>query len=221
MSATVPLLKPAIARPRAVPTAPARSRPRLVIVAPARSTAGRLPFVAGLDRYLPAAFGRVHPRWGSPYVALLVQAVIAAVFIVTVLTPKRYTTDVKMIAGNPNSVASNPQQAQTGLPFLNALLLANAAQSAETYAELIGETPVVQHVIDDLGLKTVAEGVETIEQQKFLTHRSVTHFNAVWKARLLVGDVPLDSTMRKLLVAQAIQMSKGLGRKAGNTKCHD
>ena len=46
------------------------------------AAAGRLPFVAGLDRYLPAAFGRVHPRWGSPYVALLVQAVIAAVFIV-------------------------------------------------------------------------------------------------------------------------------------------
>jgi amino acid transporter len=46
------------------------------------AAAGRLPFVAGLDRYLPAAFGRVHPRWGSPYVALLVQAVIAAAFIV-------------------------------------------------------------------------------------------------------------------------------------------
>jgi glutamate:GABA antiporter len=34
---------------------------------------GRLPFVAGLDRFLPAAFGRVHPRYGSPHVSLLVQ----------------------------------------------------------------------------------------------------------------------------------------------------
>jgi glutamate:GABA antiporter len=42
---------------------------------------GRLPFVAGLDRFLPAAFGRVHPRYGSPYVSLIVQAVVAAVFI--------------------------------------------------------------------------------------------------------------------------------------------
>lgn len=41
----------------------------------------RLPFVAGLDRYLPPAFGRLHPRWRTPYVALLVQAVIAALFI--------------------------------------------------------------------------------------------------------------------------------------------
>ena len=30
----------------------------------------RIPFVAGLDRALPAALGRVHPRWGSPHVAL-------------------------------------------------------------------------------------------------------------------------------------------------------
>lgn len=42
---------------------------------------GRLPFVAGIDRFLPAAFGRIHPRYGSPHVSLLVQAGIAALFI--------------------------------------------------------------------------------------------------------------------------------------------
>jgi amino acid transporter len=41
----------------------------------------RLPFVAGLDRFLPPAFGRLHPRWRTPYVALLVQAGIAALFV--------------------------------------------------------------------------------------------------------------------------------------------
>jgi glutamate:GABA antiporter len=41
----------------------------------------RLPFVAGIDRFLPSAFGRLHPRWHTPYVALLVQAGIAFVFI--------------------------------------------------------------------------------------------------------------------------------------------
>ncbi|MGC1380354.1 MAG: APC family permease [Candidatus Baltobacteraceae bacterium] len=41
----------------------------------------RLPFVAGLDHYLPSAFGRMHPRWGSPVVALITQAVIAAIFV--------------------------------------------------------------------------------------------------------------------------------------------
>ena len=41
----------------------------------------RLPFVAGVDRYLPASFGALHPRWGTPWVALLTQAVIGAIFI--------------------------------------------------------------------------------------------------------------------------------------------
>ena len=41
----------------------------------------RLPFVVGIDRYLPAAFGKLHPRWGTPYVGLLAQAVCAAVFV--------------------------------------------------------------------------------------------------------------------------------------------
>jgi len=31
----------------------------------------RLPFVVGLDRYLPAVFGRVHPRFRTPWVACL------------------------------------------------------------------------------------------------------------------------------------------------------
>jgi len=41
----------------------------------------RLPFVAGIDRFLPKAFGELHPKWGTPHVALLVQAAIAGVFI--------------------------------------------------------------------------------------------------------------------------------------------
>jgi len=41
----------------------------------------RIPFVAGIDHYLPAAFGRMHPRWGSPVAALVTQAAIAAIFI--------------------------------------------------------------------------------------------------------------------------------------------
>ena len=41
----------------------------------------RLPFVAGIDRFLPPVFGRLHPRWGTPYVALILQAAIGALFI--------------------------------------------------------------------------------------------------------------------------------------------
>jgi glutamate:GABA antiporter len=40
----------------------------------------RLPFVAGIDRFLPPVFGRLHRRWKTPWVALLLQAGIGAVF---------------------------------------------------------------------------------------------------------------------------------------------
>jgi amino acid transporter len=41
----------------------------------------RLPYAIGLDHYLPASFKRIHPRWGTPYISLLVQAIIATVFL--------------------------------------------------------------------------------------------------------------------------------------------
>jgi amino acid transporter len=41
----------------------------------------RLPFVVGIDRYLPPAFGRVHPRWGTPVVALVTQALACVAFV--------------------------------------------------------------------------------------------------------------------------------------------
>ena len=41
----------------------------------------RLPFVIGIDRYLPPAFARLHPRWGTPHVALLSEAAFSSVAI--------------------------------------------------------------------------------------------------------------------------------------------
>jgi amino acid transporter len=41
----------------------------------------RLPFVAGIDHFLPPAFGKLHPRWGTPWVALVLQAFIGALFV--------------------------------------------------------------------------------------------------------------------------------------------
>jgi amino acid transporter len=34
------------------------------------SSTARLPFVVGVDRYLPAAFGSIHPRYRTPWVAI-------------------------------------------------------------------------------------------------------------------------------------------------------
>jgi amino acid transporter len=41
----------------------------------------RLPFVAGIDRFLPPAFGALHPRWKTPWIALLTQFFLGALFI--------------------------------------------------------------------------------------------------------------------------------------------
>jgi glutamate:GABA antiporter len=41
----------------------------------------RVPFVVGIDRYLPAAFGKIHPRWRTPYVSIIVQAVVSGVIL--------------------------------------------------------------------------------------------------------------------------------------------
>lgn len=41
----------------------------------------RLPFVAGIDHFLPPVFGALHPRWKTPWVALLTQFVFGVIFI--------------------------------------------------------------------------------------------------------------------------------------------
>jgi len=40
----------------------------------------RLPFMAGIDSYLPAAFGRIHPKWKTPYVAVLFYGLAGMLF---------------------------------------------------------------------------------------------------------------------------------------------
>lgn len=42
----------------------------------------RIPFVAGLDSYMPGWLGKLHPRYATPYAALLVHATISLVLIV-------------------------------------------------------------------------------------------------------------------------------------------
>src|SRR5437879_6540364 len=41
----------------------------------------RVPFVVGIDRYLPEAFGKIHPRWKTPHISILVQAVISGLIL--------------------------------------------------------------------------------------------------------------------------------------------
>ena len=42
----------------------------------------RVPLVAGIDRYLPSFFGKIHPTWKTPYISILIQAGISGIILV-------------------------------------------------------------------------------------------------------------------------------------------
>jgi len=41
----------------------------------------RMPYAAGVDSLLPAAFGRIHPRWHTPYVSILTFGFVTAALL--------------------------------------------------------------------------------------------------------------------------------------------
>ena len=41
----------------------------------------RIPYVSGLDNYMPAALGKVHPKYGTPYISLIWQGIFSSAFI--------------------------------------------------------------------------------------------------------------------------------------------
>jgi amino acid transporter len=41
----------------------------------------RVPFVVGIDRYLPQAFGKIHPKWKTPHISILVQAGVSGIIL--------------------------------------------------------------------------------------------------------------------------------------------
>jgi len=45
------------------------------------SGVARIPYVIGIDRYLPQALGRTHPKWGTPHVALMTQGVVVSLLM--------------------------------------------------------------------------------------------------------------------------------------------
>ena len=53
----------------------------------------RVAFAIGLDSYFPPAFGRVHPRWKTPYVAIIVQALLATGFLLLSVLGKGTTVE--------------------------------------------------------------------------------------------------------------------------------
>jgi amino acid transporter len=46
----------------------------------------RIPFVAGLDSYMPSWLGKVHPRYATPYAALIVHAAVSMILVIVNFT---------------------------------------------------------------------------------------------------------------------------------------
>ena len=42
----------------------------------------RIPFVAGLDSYMPAWLGKIHPKYATPYAALIVQLIVSMMLVI-------------------------------------------------------------------------------------------------------------------------------------------
>jgi amino acid transporter len=42
----------------------------------------RIPFVAGLDSFMPAWLGKIHPKYATPYAALIVHAVVSLILVI-------------------------------------------------------------------------------------------------------------------------------------------
>jgi len=42
----------------------------------------RIPFVAGLDSYMPDWLGKIHPKYSTPYAALIVHALVSLILVV-------------------------------------------------------------------------------------------------------------------------------------------
>ncbi len=105
----------------------------------------------------------------------------ALVLAFTLLQPRTYTTAVKMIAGSSGDPTTTSAQAGTQLPVLNALLAASSAQSSETYAELLQQTPVAADVAKNLGLAQSPEELLSHLKVKPVPDTSILTLSVSWR----------------------------------------
>ncbi|HTX57343.1 MAG TPA: polysaccharide biosynthesis tyrosine autokinase [Candidatus Acidoferrales bacterium] len=114
--------------------------------------------------------------------AVVLQIFIGFVLLVvigTMVWPKQYTTSIKVIAGNANGPGGASDQ--TNLPVLNALVLESGVQTAETYAELFVESPVLMRVISQLNLHVSPRGLLEHVAVVPVTNTNIIGVSVTWK----------------------------------------
>jgi tyrosine-protein kinase Etk/Wzc len=143
--------------------------------------------------------------------AIVVLGFLALIVAATLLSPRSYTTHVKFIAGG-GTAAPDPSMNnnQTILPVLNALLAASNAQSSETYAEMLRQTPAVQRVIDEQSLGITPHDLLDHVKVKPVTNTSILDVAVTWKtpvasAQIANGLANAFVAVRRDLIAQQAQ----------------
>jgi succinoglycan biosynthesis transport protein ExoP len=170
---------------------------------------------------------RVMQRRIRPMIAIFL-GFIGLVLIFSLLVPKSYTTEIKVIAGNSSAVPSS-DNTDSQLPVLNALLAATGVQSAETYVELFQETPVANQVSQNLRLGMSAHDLLQHMSVKPITNTSIIDLSVTWsnpKTAALIanefGNVVVQR-QRDLVSSQAQQAIDFLSKQMpqANKTMHD
>ncbi len=116
----------------------------------------RVPFVVGIDRYLPAAFGKIHPKWKTPYISILVQAIVSGVVLL-----------LMQISSSPDSAYQNLVDAATILYFIPFIYMYGAAiklawrpdRNSNPHAVLVPGGKIGVCIAAGLGLAVVVIGI--------------------------------------------------------------
>jgi glutamate:GABA antiporter len=116
----------------------------------------RIPFVAGIDRYMPAAFGKIHPKWRTPWVSILVQAGISCAILLLI--------QLNESANSAYQILVDASTILNFIPFLYmyaaAIKLAGRADRAEnTSAVLIPGGRLGVWIAGSLGFVVVLMGI--------------------------------------------------------------
>ncbi|HTJ24940.1 MAG TPA: polysaccharide biosynthesis tyrosine autokinase [Candidatus Limnocylindria bacterium] len=142
--------------------------------------------------------------------AAVVCGFLALVVAATLLSPRSYTTHVKFIAGNEAASESPVNANQTILPVLNAILAASNAQSSETYAEMLRQTPAVERVIEAQKLAISPHDLLQYVKVKPVTNTSILDVGVTWKnpvasAQIANGLADSFVAVRRDLISQQAQ----------------
>ncbi len=106
---------------------------------------------------------------------------VAFVAIFTVVQPKQYTTEAKLIVGSSGNDQGGGQVDAQTLPILKALLSGNGSQTSETYAELIQQLPVASEVARRNNIKASASDLLAKTRVKPVPDTAILAISTAWK----------------------------------------